>query len=265
VSPHLHRGTTGRRLAALSITALFATPLGLAACTVPTIPQRPLTLAGSPPSARPEVHLEGRPLEPAGGSLTLAVNVIAAPAPYGDESAAAGTRPRFALILASLEADQRYTLVLTLNESLLPLLAAGEQCIVTYYFQYRDVLSPPAAGIVIRTPEGKLRYLLSIDAAVPPEALPPGLAMHPTQTLAFSTERISQAGCTVDKEHLFFELTTPDNVVRMAPGDECTVPSHDGPYAVFALDNSRSTADVECLAYDPTHVTYIVREVPQEE
>ena len=235
-----------------------------AACSPPQIAQRPLIRGGIAPLERPEVflHLNDKPAEPGdSGNLVFRCRLTGAGFSDAREDAGADEQSLYSMRFVSPDEQNRFNLSFAVPRSFTPRLKTGRTYSVVYFYRHRELFLPPSLGVVVRDETGGLLYLLSGDDGVPSENLPAGLKLTPVRRPVSVTSTFSQSGCTIDKEHYFLQAEARGKKHLIAPGEEKILRTLAGYYRLVLFDNSVSSGDIECLAENPPHFSFLVEAV----
>lgn len=259
-----------RLVARLVISFLFC------ACSASEIEQRPLVRGAALPAARPEIYLyvDDTPYEPY-GTDNMKFRGTLRSSGFGRGEDATETQTLFSMAFRS-EADtaarangrtpddKEYRLSFSMDNKFVPNLPGGETYSVVFYFKASGMFLPPAVGVVVRDETGALVFLISCDEAVPPSQLPAGFALTNSEQTASITTALSPSGCTIQKKHRFMEVTARGRKAIIGPGEELILPVLRGSYRVVLFDNSTSSAEVDCLAENPPHFSFMLQAVTED-
>ena len=245
------------RTVVFSLLLVFGYAVG---CGGPRIVQNSLPRCETPPIERPEilVYAGEFPLEPGsseGVSFVLPLISLGYLSDFEDEG-----KPMYSFLFRPRrDAGDPKRLARGAAESLRPRLRRGTPYRVTYYQNHRGIFRPPAQGVVVRSLDNLLLYLLSTDEAVPLSNIPDGLTITPTPRVAFRTTTVTTSGCTIQKEHHFIELTDRVRKATIAPGETRIVRTEEGRFEITVFDYSVSSDDIDCLTESPPHFSYLLR------
>ena len=234
-----------------------------------------MTRGAALPDERPEVYLyiDGMPYEPY-GTDNVKFRAVLRSSGFARGEDATETQTLYSMVFRTVPSRLdngngkpeavEYRLSFSMDNSFFPDLGAGRTYSAVFYYKARGLFVPPAVGLVIRDETGGLQLLLNCDQAVPLSQLPAGFNLRNTDQVASVTTAQSPSGCTVQKLHRFMEVVAKGRKAIIGPGEEMTLPVLRGTYRVVLFDNSTTDAEVDCLAENPPHFSYMLQAVAGE-